>query len=574
MSLGDLETQQDWNGLLACCPCQMPLCPVIVAICKSLSGSFTSVGFVKAEDTEFTLYKKQGWTGTWNREETVNFEDVHPDVDGSPARILTVALTTFFGQTYDILYSGSVGGGGEGCPFYSPALADTCTAVGSASEKAYYAFGYSTGEFPDIEHHGVSGLGFEIEQVVADVSGQETEEHAAWDGMFETAIEDWEAAHPSGPTWQEANTAHDTWQTATDTHTQWETNRDGWVAEDPENRDPSDYGEVEAEPANPGSEPDDPQIDDEPTENYPPCWFKITQTITIHPFYFNGYGSVPGVEDPSDPEAFDAWVAAGASGDPPAPGSYSVRSYMALSVVPAGMNPGFTGDPSYAETYGVTEPFSYTDWLAAVQAVIDAELTLPKPDCDSDLCTAHFSKTPAPETREEGDPPFGADDLAVSVRRAEVTFQIPATWPDQFSGLTVPFPGDYYGITYNILDSPEGWDETIDDPDYEPPEEEPEGGWPPVPQVPKPGRPNRSFVPNPGAGMGDDPADWTLEWSGPGSGDQSDPSWLTVAVALDPPDSGVTRSVVNVRFICQPDSPWGTLPQVTGTAVVLAEEDP
>lgn len=44
-------------------------------------------------------------------------------------------------------------------------------------------------------------------------------------------------------------------------------------------------------------------------------------------------------------------------------------------------------------------------------------------------------------------------------------------------------------------------------------------------------------------------------WTGPGSGSQSDPSWLTATRTLDPP-SGYTDTVEDIRYRCNPDGFW------------------
>lgn len=543
MSLGTLETQQDWNELLACC-CPMPLCPVIVPICTSIFGFLRSGGYRNDDDTEWTIYKKQGWTTAWHDSDVINFTGLTPGTpsaayNGTPSTEYEVGYDAFDGYTWDLLYDGGIGYG-DGCPIYSPTQENECTAEGFATQKNYAIFGYSTGEFPDIVHHAVKGLSFESRAEVSDVGGEETDEHIAWDAEFGAAVADWDAAHPSGPSWQDAKSTHGTWQAA-------RTALDDWTACELETP-----GECGDEPADPGAEPELPAIDDEPTENYAPCTFRITTTSTWTPFRFGGYPSVPDSEDPTDGEAFAAWVAAGASGDPPAPGTNVRKEYSDITSLYAALGYGGNADELSIE-YGLTEPYSYAAWMALAQGVIDSEMTLPNDDCAGTECTALLEKSPEPETNE--------GDITINSRRAEVKFQIPATWRDQFTGLIVPFTGTVYQITYDILDTPEGWNATIDDPDYEPPAEEPEGGWPPIPQIPKPGRPSRSFVLE----------DQTLEWTGPGSGEQSDPSWLTEAITLDPPADKVVRSVVNIRFICQPDSPWGTLPQVTGAAVTLPD---
>lgn len=532
MSLGDLETQEDANELLGtCCPCKMPLCPVIAKVCKSIYATLSPEGFFDPAATEWKVYKRLGITGTWVDTTTESITGVDPEVDGLPEQIATINLETFSGQSYDKLYEGNIGLGSGDCVYHEGVLTDECSAEGSSNLKEYNVFPWTSGEGETLELHYAHGLGVETDKTMENVSGLETDEHVAWDAEFAAAIAAWEAGHPSGPTWQEANTTHADWQTALETRTNWETNRDNWVAEDPENRDPEDYAEegFDPEPPEPGTEPESTGIDDEPTEFYPECWFKVTITTTWYPYWFDGYGPIPYIVNPADPEAFDAWVAAGDYGDgPPAPGTLVQYSFGGLSDVPGMLN-AFGHATSYATTDGYSEGLTFAEWVTLVRGVIDAEMTLPKPGCEGSECNAFLTVSEPNPTA-----PFGGAN--VSSQRSEVRFQVPATWPDQFSGATVPFTGDYYGITYDVVDTPDGWDA-------------------PMPTV------FRAFHLE----------DQTLEWEGPGSGDQSHASWLTPPIALDPPGPGVTRSVENIRFICQPDSPWGTLPQVIGTAVTLPD---
>lgn len=123
------------------------------------------------------------------------------------------------------------------------------------------------------------------------------------------------------------------------------------------------------------------------------------------------------------------------------------------------------------------------------------------------------------------------------------------------------FTGSYFKITWDVLTEPEGWDATIDDPDYEPPDPLPDPP-PPVPQIPKPGRPSRSYV-----------QDLTAVWTGPGTGGESDPSWFTEWNDLNPPPEPGTRRVCNIRFECY-RGPYGSKPQLTGEGVDLTEDTP
>jgi hypothetical protein len=55
------------------------------------------------------------------------------------------------------------------------------------------------------------------------------------------------------------------------------------------------------------------------------------------------------------------------------------------------------------------------------------------------------------------------------------------------------------------------------------------------------------------------------EWTGPGTGDQDDPSWLLGAhYDIPAPSTPGVRRIVNRRFWCYPNSPYGFKPQITG----------
>ena len=64
--------------------------------------------------------------------------------------------------------------------------------------------------------------------------------------------------------------------------------------------------------------------------------------------------------------------------------------------------------------------------------------------------------------------------------------------------------------------------------------------------------------------------DNVVEWTGPGTGDQDDPSWLAGDwVELDPPDVPGERRIVNKRFTCYTGTLYGVKPQVFGEALEI-----
>lgn len=63
--------------------------------------------------------------------------------------------------------------------------------------------------------------------------------------------------------------------------------------------------------------------------------------------------------------------------------------------------------------------------------------------------------------------------------------------------------------------------------------------------------------------------DNVVEWTGPGTGSSSDPSWLTPWVEIDPPEVPGERRVVNIRYTCYTGTKYGSKPQVMGEALEL-----
>lgn len=137
------------------------------------------------------------------------------------------------------------------------------------------------------------------------------------------------------------------------------------------------------------------------------------------------------------------------------------------------------------------------------------------------------------------------------------------------------FGGSYFKITWDVLTEPLGWDDTIEDPDYEPPvpNDPPE----PIPRIPRPERPLRTLV-----------DDLTWVWAGPGTQipnpildeaeeitnqeaiDAATDSWLSDWYDLNPPAEVGSRRIVNIRFECY-HGPFGHKPQVTGESVTLPD---
>jgi hypothetical protein len=65
--------------------------------------------------------------------------------------------------------------------------------------------------------------------------------------------------------------------------------------------------------------------------------------------------------------------------------------------------------------------------------------------------------------------------------------------------------------------------------------------------------------------------DNVIEWTGPGTGASSDPSWLTPWVEIDPPENPGQRRIVNIRYTCYSGTKYGVKPQVMGEAFTPPE---
>lgn len=109
----------------------------------------------------------------------------------------------------------------------------------------------------------------------------------------------------------------------------------------------------------------------------------------------------------------------------------------------------------------------------------------------------------------------------VSLTDARFRFRIPST-----------HTGTYFKIEADQVFYPDGWDT--------------EGGTPP------------SIV-----------SEHTVEWTGPGTGDADDPSWLTPWIDIAAPSSPGTVEIRNIAFTCY-HGPYGTKPQYTGETFVPA----
>lgn len=369
----DLETLN--SMLAACCGCgQLPECDESTEICESLIAYFNARGFYDPEAEEGEpplLFKKQGWTGTGDYVFTTYNESSDPHFDGQVQRIETRNISTFFGQAYDILYEGGMGGLGD-CPNYAPVVTDECTASATLIDERYDVQVW--GESPD--YHYDQGLSFKTVRELFAVGGEETAEHAAWVAIY-TDEAGWEAAHAA-------------WEIA---HADWQSGYDAWVIAhaDWEECEIETPGECGDEPTFDAPEPVEPPA--EPGEFYPPCWFKVVETYTHYPHYW-GYDESGGSAAPTtDNDEYQGWLDGGMTVETPCPGTgIAWVYYFHLSSITTYF-PDISGATPYIETYNVTEPVTYAGLMATVMGVIAADLNFSHEGCISDdLCYAHLFK--------------------------------------------------------------------------------------------------------------------------------------------------------------------------------------
>jgi hypothetical protein len=64
--------------------------------------------------------------------------------------------------------------------------------------------------------------------------------------------------------------------------------------------------------------------------------------------------------------------------------------------------------------------------------------------------------------------------------------------------------------------------------------------------------------------------DNVIEWTGPGTGVQNDPSWLAGDwIEIDPPEVPGERRIVNIRYTCYAGTKFGSKPQVMGESLEI-----
>jgi hypothetical protein len=231
----------------------------------------------------------------------------------------------------------------------------------------------------------------------------------------------------------------------------------------------------------------------------------MTTTIVIHAHYF-GYNFDGSSADPDDPVAFAAWEAGGCVGGPPSSGTATLVTEI-NNLSP--LIPPFESTGDYTDTTETRYelPLTYIEWLATVRAAVDAEFNFDEApaECLGTDCTAALTEI------YETTPGYDQEIILTKVR---YRYQVP-----------VEHLGTYFKIT---------WDE-----------------W----SFPSVGPPAVIT------------ADITEEWTGPGSGAQSDPSWdLGTWHTLQIPDEPGTSSTANFRFLCKHPGRYGAALQTDGPA--------
>lgn len=401
-------------------------------------------------------------------------------VDG--ALSYAMSAMEYSGDAYTQNFEGSIGLG-LGCKQWTNTLTETCDTSGSST---------LTGEVSTVTKTRAKMI-----------VNTETREHIAWEvdhAAWETAHATWESEHA---TWE---TDHATWVSD---YAAWEIDHADWNDEYAQflidHAAWVDGGEVgpeptiRTEPVAPVEpiEPTEPVEPTEPTEFYGGCEWEDTEVVTY--------------TDPETPTE-----------------TYYYRNVSIGTIYSIFSGFSFTDTTTTTYTNGKT----YSEWVSETRAAILAEVDFENAYCvDDSECSSSYEVSAEPT-----EAPFGTFPLGMTIRSALVQFQIPNTWTDQVTGLTVPFTGTYFKFTYDVIEEPTGWDD-------------------PVPTV------FRSFVSE----------DNVLVWTGPGTGAPSDPSWFTTAIMLDPPTIPGIRRIVNLRLVCRENWFVGVVPQTTGDAVELPD---
>jgi hypothetical protein len=497
-------------------------------------------------------YKKLGDITTADGDVTRTDDEPGNDIGEYVASTHVVSAEAFYGLEYSRNYWGGVFPENEDCPFW-PDLdpVESCTSEGTSTYTAYdWKF---WGVLPPFNQDYAAS--YTWTETIASAEGDTTVEFLAWrvlyptDGDYETAV-----------------TAYAVYQAE---YQVWIDNQPN--PEDYEN--PEDYDAAVL-----AWEATEPDPVDEPTarpeEFYGPCQFKIIFTITIFDHYFgknsDGSSAVP-ASPPAD--SVQDWVDGGQIGDAPTTGTGTKTTYTGDETQTFSALAKPVGTTIVSLTGQYTEPVEKEDWDDEVAQIIDGALSCGLDDaCYVDVCVAATAilslsfvanqvcyRWVIPTDGTMNDPRKTLPDpLPEGYEDAD------AWWAD--NQIPKPYQGTYFKVTWDVLTEPDGWDDTINDPNETLPDPLPEGydtadEWWADHQVPKPGRPTRTYL-----------QDLTWEWTGPA--DPLNPeSWKSPEYVLKRPPEAGNRRVVNIRYECY-RSPYGNKPEVTGEGVDLDDDIP
>jgi hypothetical protein len=159
-----------------------------------------------------------------------------------------------------------------------------------------------------------------------------------------------------------------------------------------------------------------------------------------------------------------------------------------------------------SESYDLEQPFVSENYMEAIMDHFNTNYNFVSVVCG-------FSDSKIARFSGPMSPSIEAD----FIRKVRIRFRIPTT-----------HTGSYFKITYDIAEFPEDGDP--------------------------------SFISQ----------DNVIEWTGPGTGGQSDPSWLAGDwVEIEPPEDPGERRIVNIRYTCYAGTKFGVRPQVTGESLEI-----
>lgn len=502
-----IETLDDWNERLAACGCcEMPGCPVPVQECESIQVTIKMPGF---------------WhdSARWSKRERGVDEETFADLTETEYQIWTGSSysgtiagdeftsqtigdvsTVVFTEAYVPRFEVFVDGRVQ-CLYQAAPLTYTCDGTYVRTTLNW------VGTYSSVYGYHVTN-NVETTETWYDAGGEETDDHIQWE--LDHAA--WLVLFPTPEDYQDAVDAYDAAVIAYDAavivfeedYAQWLIDYDAWIAGG-EVGDPPEEPVPPVPPVPPQEEPIEPE------EFYEECTWKKHTLIRNRDVTYDGAGL-----------AIGAWTT-----------TFDNRELV-------------SGPP------GTLTAWTYDEETTTVEARAEMEARLTAADfdtCAAQLGDAFHTCAAAYEVR----PADGSLELMVVGDGVRYCWVIPDT-----------FAGSYFKITWDVLEEPDGWNATINDPGETLPDPLPEGydtaeAWWAEHQVPDPAAPDRSFVSE----------DNTWEWTGPGDPEDED-SWKSGWYSIDPPSVPGTRRVVNIRFECY-RSDYGSKPEITGEGVTLPD---